>query len=1073
MSSRSRALQPWGIALLLLLLTLVAAAIFGLRIAQKKAEDMIVERVSARGWGLELEGSKVSFSGKVQIARFCVSLTDDAHNDLCIENLAIRLRPLALLRRRIQVRDVHAETVRVDSSRARLSRLRGEERDEPSDDTNKASARIPTLRHVKVQQLDLRLTAAHRLLRDDGPADSGAPKHLLELQLQDLVVKNKPAEASMHARGSLQVFESADRVVEQSIHSLVDKAFTIEAGGSLADGIQHAALRFDEPFAGKLQLRDRIDVGFESLHFEAPYALRVSSPTLAIESRGLRVTADWVETNVGVWTTNLPQFYLTSLTASAPTLELPHEQTHLVIERVNEMIGGVREDRDSDAPAQDATQATQHSDADTDADTDDEQVAPDPPPQDAQPPKRTLPSSSIPGLIHTLFEERNWWEILPRAIEFHDGTVRLVGDTDAETLRVQDLQVQYGVRVLNQQMDLEFAGNIVRKDEGAGEVDVRLEWDYARRIGRAFWDIERFSLDSLALLIRGLPVDQLSGVFESEGRLRIDRQKRITGAHRTTLVDLRLAHSRLDAPLELQHFSIAGDIGHGEPEEGESPSLIFKQQSLALEDSRATIELELRDFKALGRPRTSSARIDFRVPDQPAMQLFSSIPSSIRGPVKDAEMSGTWGLRLAFSVDHVGMTDDGKPLWNITAPSIYDLRDRGLQLISLPQDVDVRRLNGAMDFVFRGPADEFMRPLHIPSPEAGERMQRENEQKDLRTGESTSADSDATHGTKRKTPPKPKKHVWTPLRDMSYYFIATQLYREDGSFFRNSGINWLQIRRVLSDALTHGRVQRGASTITMQTVKNIFLTHAQSAERKIQELFLSYWLTRAVPKERTLEIYLNILELAPDRNGANEGSVFHFDTPIGELGIRESIWLSAISPNPTALGGTRPKESLPYGTCARCDQILRALHARDWINDAEYDDAMHDPQAARHGEVDAAMNPQSASQGAGLDELGGWFSGRLLDLAHTPADGAPTTNEPTEDTRTADESTARASVPHHTDTPPEDTPLLQHLDHDDASSTDVGPPETEDPSVTAFELLPVDERLDAWIDSSRPVRGTR
>lgn len=1065
MSSRSRALKPSGIALLLLLLTLVAIALFGLRSAQKKAENMIVERVTARGWGLELEDSKVRFSGKVQVGRLCISLADDAHNDLCVENLTVRLRRLALLRRRIQVRDVDAETVRVDSSRARLSRLRGEERDEASEDKRKTSARIPTLRDVKVQQLDLRLTAAHSFLGDGDASDSGPPKHLLELQLQDLVVKNKAAEASMHARGNLHVFESADRVVEQSVGTLIEKPFSIEVQGSLSDGIQHAALLFEEPFAGAIQLRDRIDVGFESLQFEAPYALRVNKPTFTIEARALRLAADWVETHVGVWTTDLPQFYLTSLTASAPTLELPHDQTRIVIGRVNEMIGGRREaspQPDTDTPDQDDVHAVQHSDADED------QIAPDAPPQVPQHAKRTLPSSSIPGLIHTLFEERNWWEILPRAIEFQDGTVRLIGKTDAETMRIQDLHVQYGVRVLHQQMDLEFAGNLVRQDDEAGEVDVRLEWDYSRKIGRAFWDIERLSLDSLALLIGELPVDQLSGVFESEGRLRVDRQKRITGAHRTTLDDLHVAHSRLDAPFEVQHFSIAGDIGHGEPEEGESPSLIFKQQAIALEDTRATLELELRDFEALGRPRTSSARIDFRVPDQPAMQLFASIPASIRGPVSDAEMSGSWGLRLAFSVDHMGMTDDGKPLWNITAPSIYELRDRGLRLISLPKDVDVRRLNGAMDFVFRGPGDGFMRPLHIPSPKVVEKIQRENEQKKQRTNDSAPVGAEADDSARRQRPSDPTEHAWTPLRDMSYYFIATQLYREDGSFFRNSGINWLQIRRVLSDALTHGRVQRGASTITMQTVKNIFLTHEQSAERKIQELFLSYWLTRAVPKERILEIYLNILELAPQRNGANEASLFHFDTPIGDLGIRESIWLSAISPNPTAMGGTRPKERLPHGSCARCDQILRALHARDWINDEEYAAAMEDPSAPERDDLDGIPAAQRADQGLVLDDPGGWFSGRLLDIAHEPDEETSPA-----DARAADESTAQAPSPHPSDTPPADAPLLQQLDEDHASTTDSEPLDATDTSVTDFELLPVDERLDAWIDTSRPVRGTR
>lgn len=1071
MFSRLRAPKPWGIALILSLIIVLMVAIFGLRIAQNKAEKLIFEKVTARGWGLELNDFKVSFTGKVRAARICVSLADDEHNDLCFEKLTLHLQPSALLRRRIKIGRLDADVARLDSTRERLSRLRAEVSDDISPAEASTPTRVPTLRHGRIENVNVRLQGLRSIAAEGDDAQDNLPQSIVELQLQDAVLENTSDDASIHARGSLLAFKGGERVLDQSLGALIGEPFSIEIRGSLDDGVQHANLAFEQPIDAQLHLRDRIDVGFESVSFDAPYAVRVNAPTLRIDERSLFLTADWVETHVGVWTTDLPQFYLTSLTANAPHLELPHDQTHIVIRRVNEMIGARREQRfkttegegnrgqdrtDDDSTTTDNGAARGSSTADSrDHDADGDGVHTQDDPRPAHAPQ----TSAIPTLIRMLTEQRNWWEILPRAIEFQDGRIQLTGDSDTDLVQIQDVHLRYGVRVLHQQMDLEFGGNITREDDDSGKIDVRLEWDYSRKIGRAFWEIEDFSLDSLGLIMGILPVDQLSGVFESEGRLRIDRKQRITGAHRTTLRDLHLTHSRLSDTLSLRHFSVAGDIGHGEPVKGESPSLIFKQQAVALEDSRATVEVELKDFQVFGRPRTSSAHIDLSVPDQPAMQLFESIPLSIRGPLKDVEMAGSWGLRLVFTVEHVGMTDDGKSLWTITAPSVYELRDRGLTLISLPKEVDVRRLNGKMRFVFRGPADGFMRSIDIPSPDAVKEVQRQIDQnksgKNARTSNNDATKNNATP----KTPTHSKTHAWTPLREMSYYFIATQLYREDGSFFRNSGINWLQIRRVLSDALTHRRVQRGASTITMQTVKNVFLTHEQSAERKIQELFLSYWMTRAVPKERILEVYLNILELCPHCNGADEGSQFHFETPIGELGIRESIWLSAISPNPTALGGKQPKKQVPYAGCARCDQILRALHARDWINDGEYAAAMHDPSAPRAHALDAADHVADSDdtdglslehEASGLDAPGGWFSGHLLDVPQ--ASDAASLDTPTRDVPSPDTSSLEIPVV--------EAPLLEKLDADDSSAAD-------------FEHLSVDERLDAWIGTSRPVRGTR
>src|SRR5699024_8270619 len=121
--------------------------------------------------------------------------------------------------------------------------------------------------------------------------------------------------------------------------------------------------------------------------------------------------------------------------------------------------------------------------------------------------------------------------------------------------------------------------------------------------------------------------------------------------------------------------------------------------------------------------------------------------------------------------------DQGRPTWEIRSPSTYRVDDSNLALISLPEAVDVQRLNGEMEFVFRGPDDGFMRPIRIPSPAKAKEIALQYQE-----------DSDDQTQTVPERSSKAKAtHPWVPLQAMSFYFIATQLYREDGSFFRNSG----------------------------------------------------------------------------------------------------------------------------------------------------------------------------------------------------------------------------------------------------------------------------------------------
>ena len=129
---------------------------------------------------------------------------------------------------------------------------------------------------------------------------------------------------------------------------------------------------------------------------------------------------------------------------------------------------------------------------------------------------------------------------------------------------------------------------------------------------------------------------------------------------------------------------------------------------------------------------------------------------------------------------------------------------------------------------------------------------------------------------------------------------------EDANFCRHHGIDWNALREVIDDA-EDGEVTRGGSTITQQVAKNLFLWPGRSVVRKALEFPLALWIDRVLPKQRILEIYLNIAELGPTGQfGAQSGALYAFGHPASALSPREAALLAAILPNPVRRSARNP-----------------------------------------------------------------------------------------------------------------------------------------------------------------------
>jgi monofunctional glycosyltransferase len=145
------------------------------------------------------------------------------------------------------------------------------------------------------------------------------------------------------------------------------------------------------------------------------------------------------------------------------------------------------------------------------------------------------------------------------------------------------------------------------------------------------------------------------------------------------------------------------------------------------------------------------------------------------------------------------------------------------------------------------------------------------------------------------------KHVArivVPLNRIAPALRLAVIVAEDGSFCRNRGVDLGAIREAMQQSDELGET-RGASTITQQTAKNLFLWEGRSFIRKVLEFPLALWLNLVLPKRRVLEIYLNIAQWGPNGEfGAEAGAHWAFGKSARDLTSPEAAELAAILPNP-------------------------------------------------------------------------------------------------------------------------------------------------------------------------------
>lgn len=148
----------------------------------------------------------------------------------------------------------------------------------------------------------------------------------------------------------------------------------------------------------------------------------------------------------------------------------------------------------------------------------------------------------------------------------------------------------------------------------------------------------------------------------------------------------------------------------------------------------------------------------------------------------------------------------------------------------------------------------------------------------------------------------PSNPYYTPLNSISPYLRDALISSEDPNFYGHRGIDEYAFRKVIAIDYKAKSFKRGASTISMQLVKNVFLNRQKTILRKAEEMLITWLLenTNLTTKQRILEVYLNIIEWGPNIYGIGEASQFYFNKAPYDLSLGESIFLTHIIPRPKA-----------------------------------------------------------------------------------------------------------------------------------------------------------------------------
>lgn len=292
------------------------------------------------------------------------------------------------------------------------------------------------------------------------------------------------------------------------------------------------------------------------------------------------------------------------------------------------------------------------------------------------------------------------------------------------------------------------------------------------------------------------------------------------------------------------------------------------------------------------RPDRSTYLVDLDVtlPTTECGRAMDAVPAAVLGPVRGIELRGTLGGRASVFVD---ATD-------LDSVNLSVALDNDCVFDRVPPEFELARLRGPFTHVAPGSGSETVT---------------------LRTG--------------------PGSLDWVPLRRVSPFLVHAVLAHEDAGFFEHPGIATYAVEDALRKNLERGEFAFGASTISMQLARNLFLSRDKTLSRKVREIVLTWWLESRLGKPEILELYLNVIEYGPDVYGLRSAGRRLFHARPAELTLAQSAYVATSLPAPRPTWRTNYEQGrLTDSMRRRMSFLVRHMHDRGRIDAAARDAAL-------------------------------------------------------------------------------------------------------------------------------------
>lgn len=422
---------------------------------------------------------------------------------------------------------------------------------------------------------------------------------------------------------------------------------------------------------------------------------------------------------------------------------------------------------------------------------------------------------------------------------------------------------------------------------GAGKV----RGDGARAGGSVAWDftvtpadlklegllkLENVALSLLAPVLPPLPFHELD-------RTRVYTDVQITGEGLAAasvkgdlqIVDLGFASEGL-AKYPVGPISLSA--------QGEATWTPARRELSGIKATMRTGAVTMSVTGTLAWPQGGAYKVDLLadMPKAACQDVLAAVPSGVLDELATLKLGGDIAGKLTLQVDAE----------NLDATKVdFDIKDK-CKFLELPELLDLKR---------------FERPFtHVALEPDGTVFEME-------TGPGTAA--------------------WTPIEQISPFMTQAVIAHEDGRFMGHHGFAEPEIANALARNLKARAFKFGASTITMQLVKNVFLHRDKLLSRKVQEALIVWWLEQSWDKRRILELYLNVIEYGPAIYGIRDAAMHYFGTIPFNLTPAQCGFLATILPAPKSFHDYYEKKKLSESMKSRIGSFLKHMRSRERIDE--------------------------------------------------------------------------------------------------------------------------------------------